>query len=42
MNSDQTDPFNRMPLCIQDLVPATELKIEIEKWKEKKRSENKS
>ena len=26
-----------MPLTIQDVMPATELKIEIEKWKESKR-----
>ncbi len=27
-----TDPFNRQPLVVTDLVPLPELKEEIEKW----------
>lgn len=30
--SDEKDPFNRKPLAIQDLVPATDLKEKINKW----------
>lgn len=36
--SDQTDPFNRMPLSLQDVQPDTELKAQIEAWKAKKKS----
>lgn len=36
--SDQTDPFNRSPLNLQDVIPATELKLEIENWKASKRT----
>ena len=36
--SDQTDPFNRSPLNLQDVIPATELKLEIENWKASKRA----
>ena len=35
--SDQTDPFNRMPLKMQDVIPQVELKQEIEKWKAARR-----
>jgi ubiquitin conjugation factor E4 B len=31
--SDPTDPFNRAPLKIQDVIPATELKAAIEAWR---------
>ncbi|CAF4502144.1 unnamed protein product, partial [Rotaria sp. Silwood2] len=31
--SDQTDPFNRNPLRMQDVIPQSELKQEIEQWK---------
>jgi len=31
--SDQSDPFNRSPLSLQDVIPATELKEQIEQWK---------
>jgi len=30
--SDEKDPFNRKPLTIKDLVPATELKEKINQW----------
>lgn len=32
-NSDQTDPFNRNPLHMQDVIPQQELKETIEQWK---------
>jgi ubiquitin conjugation factor E4 B len=35
--SDPTDPFNRMPLKIEDVVPATELREKIEEWKREKK-----
>ncbi len=31
--SDQTDPFTRQPMKIEDVVPATELQQKIEAWK---------
>ncbi|RMY05567.1 hypothetical protein D0867_09983 [Hortaea werneckii] len=31
--SDPVDPFNRAPLKIEDVIPNTELREEIEKWK---------
>nr|POE85510.1 ubiquitin conjugation factor e4 [Quercus suber] len=31
--SDPTDPFNRMPLRIEDVIPDTALKARIEEWK---------
>ncbi len=31
--SDPNDPFNRTPLKIEDVIPNTELKDEIQKWK---------
>lgn len=34
--SDQTDPFNRSPLTLQEVIPDTELKAKIEAWKEKR------
>lgn len=37
--SDQTDPFNRSPLTMDQVKPNTELKEEIEKWIEQKRKE---
>ena len=37
--SDQSDPFNRSPLSLQDVVPNTELKAKIEEWKAMKRLE---
>lgn len=37
LNSDQNDPFNRSPLTIQEVIPATELKEKIEIWKASKR-----
>lgn len=37
--SDPTDPFNRTPLKIEDVIPHTELKGRIDKWKEEKRAE---
>ncbi|CAF4686290.1 unnamed protein product, partial [Rotaria sp. Silwood1] len=30
---DQTDPFNRNPLRMQDVIPQNELKQTIEQWK---------
>ncbi|XP_050300790.1 ubiquitin conjugation factor E4 A [Anthonomus grandis grandis] len=36
--SDQSDPFNRSPLSMDQVIPQTELKAEIEKWvQERKR-----
>jgi ubiquitin conjugation factor E4 A len=37
--SDQSDPFNRSPLALQDVIPDTELKTKIEEWKAMKRLE---
>lgn len=34
--SDQTDPFNRSPLTLQEVIPAIDLKMEIEEWKKNK------
>lgn len=39
--SDQTDPFNRMPLTLQEVIPATEIKQRIEEWKASKRANSK-
>jgi ubiquitin conjugation factor E4 B len=36
-NSDQTDPFNRNPLRMQDVIPQGELKQTIEQWKASRR-----
>jgi len=36
-NSDQTDPFNRNPLRMQDVIPQKELKRTIEQWKASQR-----
>lgn len=36
--SDSTDPFNRMPLKIDQVIPDTELKTRIAEWKKSKRS----
>ncbi|CAF2484150.1 unnamed protein product [Rotaria sp. Silwood2] len=35
--SDQTDPFNRNPLRMQDVIPQNELKQTIEQWKASRR-----
>lgn len=37
--SDQTDPFNRNPLRMQDVIPQTELKQTIEQWKASRRQQ---
>ncbi len=37
-HSDQTDPFNRNPLRMQDVIPQTELKQTIEQWKTSRRT----
>nr|POE94305.1 ubiquitin conjugation factor e4 [Quercus suber] len=37
--SDPTDPFNRMPLKIEDVIPDTALKARIEEWKAKIKAE---
>lgn len=37
--SDQSDPFNRSPLSLQDVITNTELKQQIDAWKENKRKE---
>ncbi len=37
--SDQSDPFNRSPLTLQDVIPNPELKARIEEWKAMKRQE---
>ncbi|SSD59200.1 related to E4 ubiquitin-protein ligase UFD2 [Saccharomycodes ludwigii] len=36
--SDSTDPFNRMPLKLEDVIPNTELKNQIEVYKLKKKT----
>ncbi len=36
-NSDQTDPFNRNALRMQDVIPQEELKRTIEEWKASQR-----
>ncbi|KAK9356525.1 ubiquitin elongating factor core-domain-containing protein [Lipomyces doorenjongii] len=36
--SDATDPFNRMPLKLEDVIPNTELKKQIEEFRRSKRS----
>lgn len=35
--SDQTDPFNRQPMRIEDVVPNIELKEQINAWKEERK-----
>jgi ubiquitin conjugation factor E4 B len=35
--SDQTDPFNRNPLRMQEVIPQPELKQTIEEWKASRR-----
>lgn len=35
--SDQSDPFNRMPLTLDKVIPQTELKQEIQDWVATKR-----
>ena len=42
LSSDQTDPFNRSPLTLQEVIPDTELKAKIEAWKLNKLSELKN
>ena len=37
LNSDQTDPFNRNPLHMQDVIPQPELKQTIEQWRASRR-----
>jgi ubiquitin conjugation factor E4 B len=37
--SDPTDPFNRAPLTVEDLVPDVELKAEIEAWIAERKNE---
>lgn len=36
------DPFNRMPLKIEDVIPNTELKAQIDAWKAEKKAERKA
>ncbi|PWN45419.1 hypothetical protein IE81DRAFT_320175 [Ceraceosorus guamensis] len=41
--SDATDPFNRVPLKIEDVLPATDLKAQIDAWvAERKRAKGKT
>ncbi|KAF9077770.1 ubiquitin elongating factor core-domain-containing protein [Rhodocollybia butyracea] len=40
--SDTTDPFNRMPLAIEDVIPNTELKNQIEAWLVERRQQLKT
>lgn len=40
--SDPNDPYNRMPLKIEEVLPATELKEQIEAWKAEKRAMRKA
>lgn len=37
--SDPTDPFNRAPLKIEDVIPNAELKAQIETWKAERKAE---
>jgi ubiquitin conjugation factor E4 B len=37
--SDPTDPFNRTPLKIEDVIPDTDLKEKIEAWKRERKEE---
>ena len=37
--SDQSDPFNRKPLTMEQVVPAAELKAEIDAWRRQKQAE---
>lgn len=37
--SDPHDPFNRVPLKIEDVIPDTELKAKIDAWKAEKKAE---
>lgn len=37
--SDPTDPFNRMPLKIEDVIPQDELRAEIQAWKAQRLAE---
>lgn len=39
--SDSTDPFNRVPLKLEDVIPDEKLKQEIEDFKQQKRNERK-
>lgn len=36
--SDQTDPFNRSPLSMEQVIPNTELAEEIQRWIQERRS----
>ena len=38
VDRDQSDPFNRSPLNLQDVIPAIELREEILKWMADKRN----
>ncbi|KAK7203331.1 ubiquitin elongating factor core-domain-containing protein [Myxozyma melibiosi] len=40
--SDATDPFNRMPLKLEDVIPNVELKAQIEEFRRSKRSQAQS
>jgi len=40
--SDPTDPFNRAPLKIEDVIPDTEMKRKIEEWKAEKKAARKA
>jgi ubiquitin conjugation factor E4 B len=40
--NDPTNPFNRMPLKIEDCVPDVELKNEIEQWKNEQRAKKRA
>lgn len=35
--SDQTDPYNRQPLALKDVVPETALRKRIEEWRAERR-----
>ncbi|XP_071484173.1 ubiquitin conjugation factor E4 A-like [Diadema antillarum] len=39
--SDQIDPFNRKPLTMEEVIPNTELKKQIERWKLEQREKKK-
>ncbi|KAL6940450.1 hypothetical protein ACO0QE_004351 [Hanseniaspora vineae] len=38
--SDSTDPFNRSPLKLEDVIPETDLKLQIEQYKKNKKVKN--
>ena len=40
--SDGTDPFNRMPLKLEDVQPADDVREQIESWLRERRAQHQS